>query len=285
MSKRLLWYVRRGDQVTGPFPTQVVANNVLLGRFEPGDDVSQDRLEWSHLMEVQELMPPELLEFLHASDPERREWLEERLKAARRWADQRIHEDRRQAQDAGGGTRVGERRRLPVDRDVLALPHHHSDAQQGHGMRRHPWPALGIGGLVLAVVLGLLYFQPVMPVRVAMQPVQPRCSEGAAPRVDWSGCNKSKIRLRGADLSGSSLTYADFQQADLSGSGMRQASLVGTNFRGANLNHVDLSGADLSYADLRGASLVSARLGGAILDHAIWTDGRECARGSRGQCR
>jgi hypothetical protein len=151
--------------------------------------------------------------------------------------------------------------------------------------RRYLGPALGIGAVVLAVVLGLLYFQPVRPVKVGVMPMQPQCQQAAVPRINWSGCIKRGIRLRGADLSGSDLTYADFSLADLSGSRMRQARLVGAKLRGADLNHADLDGADLSYADLGDANLASARLAGTVLDHAIWIDGRECAAGSLGQCR
>ena len=110
MSHRQLWYVRRGDKVSGPFPTQVVANNTLLGRFLPGDEVSLDQLEWKPLVSVAELLPPELLELHNETDPERRQWLEERLKAARRWADQRTHDERRHAGEVavvGCGAKYG----------------------------------------------------------------------------------------------------------------------------------------------------------------------------------
>lgn len=282
MSKRQLWYVRRGDKVSGPFPTQVVANDALLGRVQPGDEVSLDQIEWRPLVAVKELLPPELLELPHVADPEQRQWLEERLKAERRWADQRTHDERRRDE----GRQSEERRNAGTDKDALALPHHHGEVDREEGAwRRHLGPALGIGAVVMSVALGLLYFQPVHPVKVGVMPTQPQCQQAAVPRINWSGCIKRGIRLRGADLSGSDLTYADFSLADLSGSRARQARLVGAKLRGADLNHVDLGGADLSYADLEGANLVSARLAGAILDHAIWIDGRECAAGSLGQCR
>lgn len=286
MSNRQLWYVRRGGKVSGPFPTQAVANNALLGRFVPDDEVSVDQLEWRPLVAVEELLPPELLELHHATDPEQRQWLEERLKAARRWADQRTHDDRRQEREVWSEElRNGERRKNPADNDVLALPYHHGGVARESSLRRYLGPALGVIAVVLSVVLGLFYYQPVNPVKVGVLPAQPQCHQAAAQGINWSGCNKREIRLRGADLSRGDLGYADFSQADLSGSRMRQARLVGANFRGANLDHADLAGADLSYANLGGASLVSASLAGAVLDHAIWADGQECAAGSLGQCR
>lgn len=286
MNNRQLWYVRRSGKVSGPFPTQVVANNALVGRFLPDDEVSVDQLEWHPLIAVEELLPPELLELHHATDPEQRQWLEERLKAARRWADQRTHDDRRQEHEAWGEEQRGdERRKIAADNDVLALPHHHAEVERESNLRRYLGPVLGMTVLMLSVAFGLLYYQPVNPVKVGVLPSQPQCQQAAAQGINWSGCDKREVRLRGADLSHGDLGYADFSQADLSGSRMRQARLVGANFRGADLNHADLGGADLSYADLGGVSLVAASLAGTILDHAIWIDGRACAAGSLGQCR
>ncbi len=282
MSDRQLWYVRRAGVVNGPFPNQVVANHVLLGRFTPSDDVSMDQLEWQPLMSVRALLPVELLELQTELDPERRQWLEERLKAAHRWADERTRHDRRQHEKTDV-PRGEERRKTSVSPDLLALPHLHPALEQRP--RRYLGAVIVISVLVLLVVMGLVFYQPVNPFKVAVVPELPQCQHAAAPRVNWSGCDKQEIRLRGADLSGSNLAYANFSRADLSGSRFRRAGLVGVNFKQANLNDADLSGADLSYSDLRGASLISASLKGAVLDRAIWQDGRECAVGSRGQCR
>lgn len=291
MSDRLLWYVRRGGKVAGPFPTQIVSSNALLGRFLPSDEVSLDQSEWRPLVAVRELLPQELLELQSETDPEHKQWLEERFKAARRWADERTHEDRRHQEANGGreirddGQRKEERRKNRANPDVLALPHQHAAAVEESGKRRYFGVALGLGAALLLLVLGLVYFQPVNPVKVGVMPEQPQCQQPAAPRANWSGCDKQEIRLRGADLRGSNLTYADFSHADLSGSSLHQAKLVGANFNNADLNHADLGGADMSYCDLRGANLISADLTGTVLDQAIWPDGRVCAAGSLGLCR
>lgn len=281
MTGRNLWYVRRGDKVAGPFPSQVIANHALLGRLKLSDEVSMDRLVWQTLADVRELMPPELLEVHTEDDPERRQWREERLKAARRWADERTHDERRHEEE---GARPEDRRKPSEDPDVLALPHHHPAPARLPGKPSY----LGVA-LVVIVVLGagasLFYFNPVNPVKVGVMPARPQCQQAAAPRVNWSGCDKQETRLRGVDLSASDLTYTNFNHADLSGSRLRHAKLIGSSLGGALLNDVDLANADLSYADLQGASLISVSLEGATLDHAIWTDGRECAAGSIGQCR
>jgi hypothetical protein len=284
MSNRQLWYVRRGDKVNGPFPTQVVANNTLLGRFLPGDEVSLDQFEWKPLVSVAELLPPELLELHNETDPERRQWLEERLKAARRWADQRMHDERRHAGEVAG-LRGEVRRQADMDSEILALPHHHAALSQESGLRRYLGVAVGIGALLLLVALGLIYYQPVNPVKVGVVPVQPQCGRAAAPAVNWGGCDKQGEILRGVDLTRGNLDYANFSRADLSGSRLAHVSLVGANLNAADLNHADLSNADLSNADLSAANLTLVKLTGAVLDHAIWTDGRVCAVASLGQCR
>jgi len=291
MSHRQLWYVRRGDKVRGPFPTQVVANNTLLGRFLPGDEVSLDQLEWKPLVTVAELLPQELLELPKVTDPEQRLWLEERLKAAHRWADERTHEERRHAEEAAergtrdDGARDKERRSADMDSDVLALPHHHAALPPESGLRRYLGVVAGLGAVMLLVALGLIYYQPVNPVKVGVVPVQPLCGKAAAPGVNWSGCDKQGVLLRGADLTRGNLDYANLSLADLSGSRLAHVSLVGANLKAADLSNADLSNADLNNADLSAANLAAANLTGAVLDHAIWGDGRVCAVGSLGQCR
>lgn len=283
MTGRNLWYVRRGEKVAGPFPSQVISNHALLGRVKPSDEVSMDQLVWQPLVEVHELLPQELLELHAENNPEQRLWREERLKAARRWADERTHEERRD-HDETPEHRGEERRRVAGDPDVLAMPHHHPAPAPESGGRSY-LIAGGVVFILLLIALGLLYLQPVNPVKVGVMPAQSQCQQAPAPGINWGGCDKYEVRLRGVDLSGGNLSYTNFVQADLSGSRLRQAKLVGANLSGANLNETDLEGADLSYADLHGASLVSVTLKSANLEHAIWTDGRVCATGSLGQCR
>ena len=291
MSHRQLWYVRRGDKVSGPFPTQVVANNTLLGRFLPGDEVSLDQLEWKPLASVAELQPRESLESHDETDPELRQWQEERLKAARRWADERTHDERRHAEEAAGreagenGLRGDERRQADVDDEVLALPHHHAALPPESGWRRYLGVYASIGAVLLLVELGVIYYQPVNPVKVGVVPVQPLCSKAAVPGVNWSGCDKQGVLLRGVDLARSNLDYANLSHAVLSGSRLDHASLVGTDLSATDLSNANMSNADLSNADLSAADLESVNLSGAVLDHAIWVDGRVCAEGSLGQCR
>src|SRR5690606_15940123 len=89
-------------------------------------------------------------------------------------------------------------------------------------------------------------------------PALASCGDEPAPRVDWSSCDKRKLRLKGNDLAD-----ADLSKAELGGSDLREAVLAGArlddaHLGGAVLDGADLSGADLSKAELNRASLKRA---------------------------
>ena len=286
LSERQLWYVRHAGAAHGPFPNQVVASHVLLGRFALTDQVSMDQLEWQPLATVRTLLPLEILELQTENDPEKKKWLEERIRAAHRWADERTHDERRLHEaTVDSGVRGDDRRLNSADPDVLALPHLHPVQERA----RSRWPYLGaifaVGALLSLVMLGVTFFQTVNPVKVGVMPEQAQCQQAAAPRVDWSGCDHHESSLQGVDLSDSKLDYANLARANLSATSFSLASLIGANLSEADLTGADMEGANLSYSDFRRAKLGSTSFRGAVLDHAIWTDGRECTIGSLGQCK
>jgi uncharacterized protein YjbI with pentapeptide repeats len=84
----------------------------------------------------------------------------------------------------------------------------------------------------------------------------------------------------GCDLSGALLYGADLSGADLAG-----ANLFGAQLPGANLSGANLTRANLHQANLDGANLSGANLTGANLVWATWTDGRQCANESIGECK
>ena len=79
------------------------------------------------------------------------------------------------------------------------------------------------------------------------------------------GAAYSYTDLRGADLSGASLTFANFDLSDLRGALLAGAALSGANFYRAELSGTDLSGANFSGANLRDAVLTGANLTGTNL--------------------
>ena len=112
--------------------------------------------------------------------------------------------------------------------------------------------------LVQAVVITAFVLAPVSSAFAA-------CSDAAAPKVDWSLCDKKGKNLQGLNLQG----------ANLMGAGLQGTFLSMTNLKGANLGGANLKGAHISGADLKGAKLFGA----------IWTDGRACRSGSVGKCK
>jgi len=95
--------------------------------------------------------------------------------------------------------------------------------------------------------------------------------------------------LQGANLSRAILQLANLQNANLMLSNLEHAHLHAVNLQNANLMLANLQHANLLDADLSGANLKGANIQGTIfiqakLDGATWTDGRICAKGSKGEC-
>ena len=68
-----------------------------------------------------------------------------------------------------------------------------------------------------------------------------KCRDRPKPGVDWTRCEKERLILRAADLSGAVL-----ERTDLSESDMTDAKLTGAKLMQANLARTRLHGADLS---------------------------------------
>lgn len=283
------WFVRRGSQESGPFPAGLVSRYILLGRIREDDEVSWDRLQWSPVSRVPELMPAVLLEVF--ADPDDEE-ASARLAAARRWADER---------HSGALAPIGLAERRSGEADETRS-RRRTRAARRRGCREEGLRPAHYAGFGLALVL-LVALPFALP---SGDPSQgPDCAAPAAPGVDWSGCalpladlanaDLSGALLKGADLSGAvlrasnlvrgTLSYANLTGANLRGANLRGAQLIGVNLREADLTRADLRGADLSYAVLHGARLEGARLDAARFDHAESREGIVCMPGSVGSCR
>ncbi|MCC6709671.1 MAG: pentapeptide repeat-containing protein [Gammaproteobacteria bacterium] len=278
-----LWYLRRGEQVRGPYRWDSIARNAGLGRIHDDDRLSRDQNEWLAPADVTPRLPAvgALAGSVH---DERRS--SRRLAEAKVPAEQRAGADRRAAEAPEVINRRARSERVWQSLRPGAMPN----------SARLPLLAIG---LALSLSLALA-----MRLSGAPDSVAPDCRAVAASGVNWDFCAKPRQQLgeqdlngmsaRNAQLSGSSLANArlhgvDFAYADLSSTDFtladaRQARLVGASLRHAVLNHARLTGADLSFADLSGASLVGAELSAARLTNTIWTDGRVCARDSIGVC-
>lgn len=289
-----LWYVRRAGAVRGPYPPGQVSREILLGRIRDGDELSQDRTRWKPLAELPQLHPPVLR---HGETPEGRQ----HLLLARLRVDERLH-DRRGAGFApeGANRRHGDRRNVESF-DVVAQ--RESVASPGGGAPTEERNLLlPVAVTLIAILMLAMYFFWYQP---APSGASPNCQAPPKPGINWTGCALSGRNLQGASLGGAQLdnsvlananlrdanlasadlSYARLDAADVRGANLQSASLKGATLRGTNLTNADLRDSDMTYADLQGANLSSAQLQGARLDRAIWSDGRECATGSVGECR
>ena len=52
-----LWYVRRGEEIRGPYRWEVVARNFGLGRIHAKDRLSRDQQHWLAPDELQARLP------------------------------------------------------------------------------------------------------------------------------------------------------------------------------------------------------------------------------------
>jgi hypothetical protein len=303
-----VWYVKRQDVVTGPFPAKFLSRQILVGRLAPTDLVSADGVQWCYVSDAPELLPPQLAA-ANADDPV----AQQRLLAAQRWEDERSGKDRRGGPAYGGGRadaqRQGrERRRAETPAEVdhrgtrgerleeVTEGWREAEHREARRQALQTWSV----GLVVSVVMVLAYLFVPRPPAVP----DPECAAAPRPGINWSNCRLdgatldgvalgeaympnvylTRAHLAGAVLAGAQAPYANFTLADLRGADFTAAELIGASFRGADLRRAKLRGANLAYADFSGARLDESVLDDATLDKAIWPDGRVCGPRSRGRC-
>lgn len=294
--KHRLWYVRRNEDIRGPFPTAVISQYLLLGRLNKNDEISRDQQEWMQIVNVVELAPEvmkaELAE--SADDPN--------LQAAKRGADERGVHDRRQSDDPEHvGMRKGERRASESDADLA-----HRESRVSHRLEDVEKEAKK-QNIILAIVLfiicgGLLSLVIIYQPEDGIPDID--CTAPPSPGINWSNCNfqgmkfdsvdltgalirnanLSNVSLYRSTLEGADLAYTNFGLANLRMSKLAGANMVGAILRKSDLRGADMRNVDLSYADLQGAQLAGINLEGAKLDKTIWIDGELCAMGSVGGC-
>jgi len=267
------WYVRRGNEVTGPFPRGLLLQYRELGRLIPPAEVSVDGVNWYALSEVPELSVDVELEAETASPTSYEgeiDWSRERGRARRRWLEERWLPERRGADNSeaeAGRPRGGERRSSPASRESV---HFGSEVSRSGGRAFTYAIAAAVLVALVATSIAIWRFVPKeVPSVNLLKATSANCAAAPAPGVRWMGCDKRDASLAGADLS----------RADLNNS-----ILTGADLSGTRLDSADMRNADLRGADLQGASLYEVQLAGARLDEARWIDGRTCPPGSVGRC-
>ncbi|MCB1875439.1 MAG: pentapeptide repeat-containing protein [Chromatiales bacterium] len=294
-----LCYVRRGDVLRGPFPSQQIRRDWLLGRIIDEDEIGCNDRGWQKVRTYISAHPDPDISRLAYVD-------EEELERLRRGVDERRGIDRRDLQGDVPAEimerRSGrERRRDEPEELVQARLRRYNTFQRSR--RSNRVPALIAAVLVTTALLAAGW--AVWSHREeALPPAERSCIAPPAPKVNWSTCNLAGLeapdallqganlrsakligaKLRGADLSGADLSYADLSGADLSYSDLSDADLTGAQLANVNLSYSSANAAVLDYADLRGANLNFVSFTATSMNRTIWTDGRICANGSRGAC-
>lgn len=285
--KNTLWYVRQKGKVTGPFPSRVLTNNLILRRLKMDDQACLDRSNWVAINEIPVLHP----------EPE----IDIRTKIN---VDERNGFDRRQlmeqeAQNKHQHLRKKERR-APENPDSVRRRQFHTLLMQKFREQQSPilWPLIAVAFFLVSIASTAILSPTLLPVS------QVDCSAPADIAVNWNNCFKPNLQLantimnnaqlRSAQLTNSNLisanlTSADLAYADLSFSALNYGQLQNANLVGANLEQADLSSTNLTNADLSYANLLNANLEGAIIDnvsfdHAIWPNGDVCNIRSVGKC-
>lgn len=291
--KQKLWFIRRSGAIKGPFPSGTLRRFMLLGRVTPSDQVSLDKENWQGVMDVPEVVPPEIRKAAEEGN------LYEALPVSLGEDERRGTERRSKAEDVKyQNLRKGQRRQ---DEDELVRRYQLSKTQLIEQYKKRKIPYIGflvVSVLVfLSIGVGLYLGSPdVVP--------DPDCNAKAAPGVNWRSCrlvavSYESVNLQGAilnsailrmsKLSGGIFNKADMQYADLSGSDLSyseilDAKMKGINLQNADLTNVDLTNSDLSYANLQNSKLGGVNIDGVILTKAIWIDGSVCGPGSIGKC-
>jgi hypothetical protein len=223
-----IWFVRRGGQVKGPFPSGKLRRLLDDGILLPEDEVSDDRKVWRPVTSVPEVLP---LRFRHAPGDQAAGIAAERRR------------DRRKAVIAlvvvltlvGAAVTAALRFRSPVTQSAGACA-----AKPGPGadLARCALDGLAAPGADLTGAI--------------------------LNNASLAGAQLDRARLGGADLRYANLAAAKLGYARLAGAKLVGANLRATDFAYADLKGADLSYADLTGAALGGADLGGVRLDSAI---------------------
>ena len=286
-----IWYIRKNDKITGPFPSGQLSQLLVVGRLNVDDEISHDKDEWLKIQEVPSLIPDVLTDDSDESQAER-------LAAARRWADERREERRLENPQTPSRVSNG-RRNKESEQDVEYRQHRESVYKQ---FRERPKTAITKLVTYTTFIFALIWASfNYSPLTISDEP---DCSTSARKGVNWRLCNKlglvairadfsesnlNSTILRNSNLFASVFTQSRMDYSDLSGSNLSYAVFNKANLKGANLKNSDLrqsdfTSANLSYVDFSNSSIVGANFKNADLSHAIWIDGGKCKSGSIGLC-
>ncbi len=83
----------------------------------------------------------------------------------------------------------------------------------------------------------------IIPALTISEPAFAGCGASPGPGIDWEGCRKRNLILRGQDLSGSNMRGVDFSATDLRATRLEKADLYKSNLLRASLTGAKAAGA------------------------------------------
>lgn len=222
------WFVRRSGEVTGPFASGRIRQDLLEGEISLEDEVSHDQVHWQVVAQVTEVVPRAL-----RVDPASEESL---LRAQRRQEQRKAYLTILLAIGLFG---LALAITMLLDQTV---PVEEADcgSAPAPGVQ---WPHCQLQGLEAA----------------GAQLQRSNLASANLAGSNLAGTDLRQASLRFSNLGNASLVQAQLQQADLTGADLRNADLSQAVLEGADLSYADLSGARLD-----GARFEGARLGDAI---------------------
>jgi len=222
------WYLRRDNQVRGPFPSGKVRHLILEGEVFLDDEVSLDRKEWKRVSKVKAVVPLQMRRdgsvdeeaFDKQSSKEKTKAIVTTLVltvlvAGFVWLV--MFSDQSGQQSAS---------------DCLA------PASPGVNWENCRFDAADLTGADLSAAL---------------------LSNSSFQDAKLANAVLEKADMRFTSLIGADLSYARLAGVDLKGANLRGADLTYADLQGANLSYADLTGAKIG-----GAALTKARLEGTI---------------------
>ncbi|MBL1140719.1 MAG: pentapeptide repeat-containing protein [Proteobacteria bacterium] len=292
MAERRLWFVKRNGEIKGPFLSAQITRNILLGRLRYDDEISPDEHNWQKIDKHRELYPDVLQET--PVD-------EEKLEIAKMQVDERVSEKRRQKNKMAQERRKTRERR-GTESEIMLVHRENRNSLKELDKKHLKRPKLPVTSIALLIIVMMVF-------GFVLKPQEENglidCSLPAGKGVNWHHCHFINLNienqnlesailteatlnganLMGVNLSGADMAYAVIKSSDLSYANLERVRLIGANLTQTDIRYANLKNADLSYADLTGAQLAGADLSNAQFNNTIWTDGRQCKKGSVGSCR
>ena len=286
-----LWYVRRREEVKGPFKTSIVERFIVGDRIRDSDELSQDREIWQTLAELRSTFAVAIAErelesaraeaatdepmadaeaepvpVLDADDGNFDTPVDsgsvETMVDATAVGDDGVERTEEPESLVNARSRAARRQQVAATAPPIVPRRSGGLDRTGETPRMRMKQAASLISVMALIVVAGIAFLP------SETSDSPDCAAPARSGVNWSNCRLEGRDLKGAELEKSSLRSVRLRDANLLGARLGAADLAYAELTNANLSYGDLAAAVAVGADLRGADLAYANLSGVDLTHA-----------------